>query len=152
MYSILVRTRCEQVGHRASLGICLPAPPKLRKWLKHKASQRHSRVRKLQLWRLHFHERTGQQKVDVDAPARVARTLCVANAPEAPLHLKAIQKQAFKFTIPFHLKYLVQKVWAIKTPRGGAPQAACAQDRGVFRQQCAGPAKNQFGVFAVASE
>jgi hypothetical protein len=109
-------------------------------------------VRQLELWRPYLPKRTGQQKVDVDAPARIARTLCIANAPEAPLHLKAIQKQAFKFAIPFHLKYLVQKVWAIKTPCGGAPQAACAQDRCVYRQQCSGPTKNQFGVFAVASE
>jgi hypothetical protein len=99
-----------------------------------------------------LHKRTGQQKVDVDAPARVARTLCIADASEVPLHLKAIIKQAFKFAIPFHLKYLIQKVWALKPPSGSAPKAACAQDRSVFRQQCAGPAKNQVGVFAVASE
>lgn len=142
MYSILVSTNPEQVRHGASLGIRPPIAPKFRNWLKDKAPQRHSRVRQLELRRPHVHERTGQQQVDVDAPARVARTLFVAHPAEPSLHLKAVQKQVLRFAMPFYLKYLVQKVWTLKPPCGSAPEAACANHWNVLRQRCPCPAKN----------
>ena len=152
MYGILVGTPVQKVANRSARRVGLPFAPKFRNGLKHKASHRHSGVRKLELRRRKGQERLGEQQVDVDAPAGVARALRVADPSQAALHLEDHFKQSHGFARPLDFKDLVQKVRPLKAPGCGAPQAALTTHRDPLGQLRAGLSQNLRGVFAVAPE
>ena len=128
MYGIGVGTHKEQICHRMPKIVGLPVGPKLGKWLQHKAALVHPGVGQFQFCVRESHKGIRQYEVDVDAAAGIAWASGGADPAQPPLHFKAFPKQSLGFTIPFNFYNLVDKVWPLKAPGGGAPKASGAGD------------------------
>ena len=124
MYGIGVGTHKEQICHRMPKIVGLPVGPKLGKWLQHKAALVHPGVGQFQFCVRESHKGIRQYEVDVDAAAGIAWASGGADPAQPPLHFKAFPKQSLGFTIPFNFYNLVDKVWPLKAPGGGAPKAS----------------------------
>ena len=124
MYGIGVGTHKEQICHRMPKIVGLPVGPKLGKWLQHKAALVHPGVGQFQFCVRESHKGIRQYEVDVDAAAGIAWASGGADPAQPPLHFKAFPKQGLGFTIPFDFYNLVDKVWPLKAPGGGAPKAS----------------------------